>query len=213
MSSMAVDIIQLETGWEKMKEGIDKFTQIMENDFDQSFPLVLHSELYACAPATSPSPWIVGGRTRPACKLSSPPRKCILCAPAPARPLQPKNLTAPRHFFRTCYAMCTQKAPHNCADDLYKKYGTMYEEQLQRTVLPAIKAKKGEAMLHEFAKRWKNHKLLVRQMWKLFVYLVGPHSCVPWQPPPRASGEPRFQLGPLTPDILVRARTASTSSV
>ena len=25
MSSMAVDIIQLETGWEKMKEGIDKF--------------------------------------------------------------------------------------------------------------------------------------------------------------------------------------------
>jgi len=68
--------------------------------------------------------------------------------------------------------MCTQKAPHNCADDLYKKYGTMYEEQLQKTVLPAIKGKKGEAMLQEFAKRWKNHKLLVRQMWKLFVYLV-----------------------------------------
>ena len=42
-----MDIIQLEKGWEKMKEGIDKFTQIMENDFDQSFPLVLHSELYA----------------------------------------------------------------------------------------------------------------------------------------------------------------------
>jgi len=118
MTGMAVDIIQLDKGWEKMKEGIDKFTQIMENDFDQSFPLVLHSELYA-----------------------------------------------------TCYAMCTQKAPHNCADDLYKKYGTMYEEQLQKTVLPAIKGKKGEAMLQEFAKRWKNHKLLVRQMWKLFVYL------------------------------------------
>jgi hypothetical protein len=86
---------------------------------------------------------------------------------------------------RTCYAMCTQKAPHNCADDLYKKYGTMYEEQLQKTVLPAIKGKKGEAMLQEFAKRWKNHKLLVRQMWKLFVYLVPPPATC-CTPPPAA---------------------------
>jgi cullin 1 len=68
--------------------------------------------------------------------------------------------------------MCTQKAPYNWADDLYKRYQQMYDIQLERTVLPAIKAKHGEAMLHEFAKRWKNHKLLVRQMWKLFVYLV-----------------------------------------
>jgi len=68
--------------------------------------------------------------------------------------------------------MCTQKAPHNWADDLYKRYQQMYDIQLEKTVLPAIKAKHGEAMLHEFAKRWKNHKLLVRQMWKLFVYLV-----------------------------------------
>ena len=68
--------------------------------------------------------------------------------------------------------MCTQKAPYNWADDLYKRYQQMYDIQLERTVLPAIKARHGEAMLHEFAKRWKNHKLLVRQMWKLFVYLV-----------------------------------------
>lgn len=68
--------------------------------------------------------------------------------------------------------MCTQKAPNNYADQLYQKYGMIYETYLHATVLPAIKSKKGEAMLHEFAKRWKNHKLLVRQMWKLFVYLV-----------------------------------------
>jgi len=114
----AVEVIPLEAGWDKMKEGIDKFTQIMEEDFRESFPLALHSELYT-----------------------------------------------------TCYAMCTQKAPQNWADDLYKRYGTMYEEQLNKTVLPAIKGQHGESMLQEFAKRWKNHKLLVRQMWKLFVYL------------------------------------------
>ena len=57
------------------------------------------------------------------------------------------------------------------ADELYKRYGTMYEQQLEQTVLPAIKAKHGTDMLKEFAKRWRNHKLLVRQMWKLFVYL------------------------------------------
>ncbi|KAJ1491346.1 Cullin repeat-like-containing domain protein [Baffinella frigidus] len=166
MTGMAVDIIQLEKGWEKMKEGIDKFTQIMENDFDNSFPLVLHSELYAYPPPPPPT--------------SAPraPRGSSVLAPVCSRPYlqwanrkRPLRRTLTTWARRTCYAMCTQKAPHNCADDLYKKYGTMYEEQLQKSVLPAIKAKKGEAMLQEFAKRWKNHKLLVRQMWKLFVYL------------------------------------------
>ena len=114
----AADVIPLEPGWEKMREGIDKFTAIMEGGFRESFPLGMHSELYT-----------------------------------------------------TCYAMCTQKAPHNWADELYKRYGTMYEQQLEQTVLPAIKAKHGTEMLREFARRWKNHKLLVRQMWKLFVYL------------------------------------------
>ena len=40
------EIIPLEQGWEKMKEGIDKFSHIMETDFRESFPLALHSELY-----------------------------------------------------------------------------------------------------------------------------------------------------------------------
>jgi len=40
------DVILLEPGWEKMKEGIDKFTHIMETDFRESFPLAMHSELY-----------------------------------------------------------------------------------------------------------------------------------------------------------------------
>ena len=74
--------------------------------------------------------------------------------------------------------MCTQKAPNNYADQLYNRYGSIYESYLNDKVLPAIKAKQGESpMLQEFAKRWKNHKLLVRQMWKLFVYLVRSSSC------------------------------------
>ncbi len=68
--------------------------------------------------------------------------------------------------------MCTQKAPYNWADELYKRYQQMYDIQLEKSALPAVKSKHGDGMLHEFAKRWKNHKLLVRQMWKLFVYLV-----------------------------------------
>ncbi|KAJ1482360.1 Cullin repeat-like-containing domain protein, partial [Baffinella frigidus] len=165
MTGMSVDIIQLDKGWEKMKEGIDKFTLIMERDFDQSFPLVLHSELYAYRPPPSPPP-LTPARIQ--LSLASVIRDPVLQWSYRKRLLQRTLTTWAR---RTCYAMCTQKAPHNCADDLYKKYGTMYEEQLQKSALPAIKAKKGEAMLQEFAKRWKNHKLLVRQMWKLFVYL------------------------------------------
>ena len=81
--------------------------------------------------------------------------------------------------FRNCYAMCTQKAPNNYADQLYNRYGNIYESYLKEKVLPAIQAKQGESpMLQEFAKRWKNHKLLVRQMWKLFVYLVIPPSSI-----------------------------------
>ncbi|EKX36222.1 hypothetical protein GUITHDRAFT_158687 [Guillardia theta CCMP2712] len=84
---------------------------------------------------------------------------------------EPFALSLHSELYTNCYAMCTQKAPNNYADQLYQKYGMIYETYLHATVLPAIKSKKGEAMLHEFAKRWKNHKLLVRQMWKLFVYL------------------------------------------
>jgi hypothetical protein len=74
--------------------------------------------------------------------------------------------------------MCTQKAPNNYADQLYNRYGNIYENYLKDKVLPAIRAKNGESpMLQEFAKRWKNHKLLVRQMWKLFVYLVSSSLC------------------------------------
>jgi hypothetical protein len=29
-----------------MKEGIDKFTEIMENDFRESFPVAMYSDLY-----------------------------------------------------------------------------------------------------------------------------------------------------------------------
>eukprot|EP00960_Hanusia_phi_P022722 671639-Hanusia_phi.AAC.1 len=84
---------------------------------------------------------------------------------------EPFALSLHSELYTNCYAMCTQKAPNNYADQLYQKYAMIYETYLHATVLPAIKSKKGEAMLHEFAKRWKNHKLLVRQMWKLFVYL------------------------------------------
>ena len=100
--------------------------------------------------------------------------------------------------------MCTQKSPNNWADELYKRYGSMYEDQLQKTVLPAIRAKHGEDMLKEFAKRWKNHKLLVRQMWKLFVYLVSiatPHADSVLSP--SSIAEPH----------LARCRIVSTSSV
>jgi hypothetical protein len=45
-SSGMSETIQLEDGWKRMQEGIDKFTQIMETDFRESFPLALHSELY-----------------------------------------------------------------------------------------------------------------------------------------------------------------------
>mmetsp|Transcript_181 Transcript_181/g.578 ORF Transcript_181/g.578 Transcript_181/m.578 type:complete len:753 (+) Transcript_181:64-2322(+) len=105
------------------------------------------------------------------------------------------NFTIQEHLalYTTCYSMCTQKSPDNHADELYKRYGEVYEEYLNNKVLPAIKAKHGEAVLDEFALRWKNHKLLVRQLSRLFVYLDRFHVKRVSAPPLKEVGVQKFE--------------------
>ena len=40
------EIIHLEDGWKRMQEGMDKFTEIMENDFRESFTNAFYLQLY-----------------------------------------------------------------------------------------------------------------------------------------------------------------------
>jgi cullin 1 len=74
-------------------------------------------------------------------------------------------------LYATCYNMCTQKPPNNWAEQLYNRYAQSIKEYLQRAVLPAIQDKHDEPMLHEFVKRWQNHKVMVRFLTRLFTYL------------------------------------------
>lgn len=74
-------------------------------------------------------------------------------------------------LYSTCYNMCTQKPPNNWAEQLYNRYSQSIKEYLQRAVLPAIQDKHDEPMLHEFVKRWGNHKVMVRFLTRLFTYL------------------------------------------
>lgn len=68
--------------------------------------------------------------------------------------------------------MCTQKSPDNHADDLYIRYGGIYDDYLTSVVLPEIRSKHGDSLLDSFALKWKQHKLLVRHLTRMFVYLV-----------------------------------------
>ena len=70
------------------------------------------------------------------------------------------------------YDMCTQKPPHCCSDELYKRYGLVLRTYLTDSALPEIKKKQHEYMLEEFSYRWKNHQLMVKWMKNFFGYLV-----------------------------------------
>lgn len=52
----------------------------------------------------------------------------------------------------------------NDCSQLYAKYKETFEDYIDSTVLPSIKAKHGLFMLRELVKRWKNHKVMVRWM-------------------------------------------------
>ncbi|CAN6551100.1 unnamed protein product [Malus baccata var. baccata] len=60
------------------------------------------------------------------------------------------------------YNMCIQKPPYEYSPNLYEKYRETFEEYLTSMVLPVLRERPDEFLLHEFVKRWENHKVHAR---------------------------------------------------
>ncbi|CAN6846089.1 unnamed protein product [Brassica oleracea var. botrytis] len=67
--------------------------------------------------------------------------------------------------------MCTQKPLHDHSQQLYEKYHEPFEEYIKSTVMHVVKEKHDEYMMQEPAKRWSNHKVIVRWLSRFCYYL------------------------------------------
>ncbi|KAF3510010.1 hypothetical protein F2Q69_00009624 [Brassica cretica] len=73
--------------------------------------------------------------------------------------------------YTAVYNMCTQKPPDDLSQQLYDKYGGIFEDYDKHTVLPSIMEKHDEYMLRELSRMWDIHKDMVRWLSRFFFYL------------------------------------------
>ena len=80
---------------------------------------------------------------------------------------------------------CIHTAGQKCAQidetkgrQLYEYHRETCEAYLSRTVLPALNALSGPALLKEFKRRWENHKIFTEWMRRIFRYLDSGKSYV-----------------------------------
>lgn len=87
------------------------------------------------------------------------------------------------NLYTTIYNMCTQKPPHDYSAQLYERYREAFNQYITATVLPALRSKHDEFLLHELVNRWRNHKLMIRWLSRFFNYLdryyINRHSLAP----------------------------------
>ncbi|KAK1292776.1 Cullin-1 [Acorus calamus] len=74
-------------------------------------------------------------------------------------------------FYQTAYQMCIQKPPHDYSALLYERFRTSIEDYVADKVLPSLREKQGEGLLRDFARRWTNHRELVRRLSRFLAYL------------------------------------------
>lgn len=74
-------------------------------------------------------------------------------------------------IYTTVYKMCIQRPPRAYAENLYMRVQATLNDYLKSYTLPALSAVKGEFMLTELGRRWKNHKLMVRWVTRTFSYV------------------------------------------
>lgn len=71
--------------------------------------------------------------------------------------------------------MCTQQAPYNWGENLYRRHGETIEHYLTNTVVPSLHEKKGVSsetlLLQELQQRWTNHVIMNKWLQKFFTYL------------------------------------------
>lgn len=74
-------------------------------------------------------------------------------------------------IYTICYNMCTQRAPLNFSQELYQRHGETLTTYLRETVLPALTTKHDTFLLKELVKRWQNHEVMNKWLFKFFMYL------------------------------------------
>mmetsp|Transcript_3443 Transcript_3443/g.6525 ORF Transcript_3443/g.6525 Transcript_3443/m.6525 type:complete len:746 (+) Transcript_3443:40-2277(+) len=73
------------------------------------------------------------------------------------------------------FKMCIQRDPYNWSEQMYNLYKEKILDYLTKKVAPALSEKKATnyelGFLKEWKQRWHNHKLIVKGLSKLFMYL------------------------------------------
>lgn len=96
-------------------------------------------------------------------------------------------------IYTCCYNMCTQRPPHNYSQNLYEAHEQSIVAYLESEVHTALTSKHDDFLLKELAKRWKNHCIMNKWLWKFFMYLdryyVDQHN----QPKLREAGTMAFK--------------------
>lgn len=72
------------------------------------------------------------------------------------------------------FRMCIQRDPYNHSEPIYQRYSNSLEQYLRKTVAPSFneaKSKYDTHFLKTWAHRWKNQRLVVSGLSKMFMYL------------------------------------------
>lgn len=75
------------------------------------------------------------------------------------------------HLYTTVYNMCDNNPAGPEAQKLYQQYKKTMEGYVSSKVVPSIQGKKDNVLLHELVKRWNNHKIITRWLFRFFHYL------------------------------------------
>lgn len=74
-------------------------------------------------------------------------------------------------LYTTIYNMCNQQPPHDYSQQLYDKFRESFDEYITSMVVPSLREKHGEFLLKELQRRWSNHKVMIRWLYRFFQYL------------------------------------------
>lgn len=72
-------------------------------------------------------------------------------------------------LFTLSYIMSSQA--QSLAGDLYERHRQAHVGYLEKYVLPALSERHEEFLVREFVRRWKDHKIFTRWLWKFFFHL------------------------------------------
>ncbi|KAJ8565983.1 hypothetical protein K7X08_008559 [Anisodus acutangulus] len=73
--------------------------------------------------------------------------------------------------YTTVYNMCDNNPAGPEAHKLYLQYKKTMEDYVSSKVVPSIRGKKDDILLHGLVKRWNNHKVMTRWLIRFFHYL------------------------------------------